>query len=172
MRYTFRCILDVEADVIRDIVIDSDNTLLNLHDAIVAAFGFSTQEIAAFYRTNEDWDQGEEIPLLNMNSSNSSNEMKDFKLVSIFSEVNSRILYIYDFLAMWTFFIELQKTDDEATQTHPKLSFSTGDLPNKVPDKQFTSEKITEDLDDDIENDFDSEFEDGLDIEDDLDNLY
>lgn len=172
MQYTFRCILDVEADVIRDIVINADSSLLDLHKAIVAAFGFTTREIAAFYRTNEEWDQGEEIPLIDMNNAKSGNEMKDYKIEAIFSEVNSRILYIYDFLAMWTFFIELHKIDEKATLSNPQLCFSSGDLPNKVPEKQFTSEKISTDLDEDIDDDFDSEFEDGIDMEDDLDNLY
>lgn len=171
MQYSFRCILDVETDVIRDILINANSNLLDLHQAIVAAFGFSTQEIAAFYRTNEDWEQGEEIPLIDMNNSESGNEMKDYKLTAIFSENNTHLLYIYDFLAMWTFFIELQKIDEDTNREKPKLSFSIGDLPSKVPDKKFTSEKVLEDFDDD-DDDFESEFEDGIDAEDDLDNLY
>ena len=172
MQYTFRCILDVDADVIRDIVINANSSLLDFHNAIIAAFGFSTQEIAAFYRTNEDWDQGEEIPLIDMNDSSSGNEMKDYELTAVFSEENPHLLYVYDFLAMWTFFIELQKIDEKAKLEKPKLSLSVGDLPNKVPDKQFTSEKIIEDFDSEFNDDANSEFEDDIDSEEDLDSLY
>lgn len=166
MQYTFRCILDVEADVIRDIAINANSTLLDLHKAIVAAYGFSTKEMAAFYRTNEEWDQGEEIPLFGMDKASNGNEMKDFKLTSIFSEVDHRILYIFDFLAMWTFFIELRNVNESIVLDNPKLSFSSGDMPNKVPEKQFTSEKISTDIEDDFDDDFDSEFEDGFDVDD------
>ncbi len=168
MQYTFRLILDVEADVIRDISIDAKLSLLELHKTISSAYGFSTQEMAAFYRTNDDWEQGEEIPLIDMSDKETSNEMKDFILADIFPEANSRLLYIYDFLAMWTFFVELLKIDSKTTSKEPIISFSSGELPSEAPEKHFTTEKISNE----IEDEFDSEFEDGYDFEDDINNLY
>lgn len=168
MQYTFRCILDVEDDVIRDIVINATNNLLELHEAIVQAFGLNLGEMAAFYRTNDDWDQGEEIPLFNMNDAGESNEMKDYILSAIFKSKNDKILYVYDFLNMWTFFVELNKIDETKTTETPMMVFSAGKLPEHAPEKQFVSEKIG----DDLEDEFGSEFEDGYDTEDDFNDYY
>ena len=40
MIYRFRAILDTKEDVFRDIEIDSENTLEELHNSITQAFGF------------------------------------------------------------------------------------------------------------------------------------
>lgn len=168
MQYTFRLILDTETDVIRDISIDAACNLFEFHNVICSAFGFGTQEMAAFYRTNDDWDQGEEIPLIDMSEKGTSNEMKDFKLDDIFSESESRILYIYDFLDMWTFFVELHTIDVKTTPKEPIISFRSGEIPKEAPEKHFTSEKIS----DDLEDEFGSEIQDDFDYEDDLNELF
>jgi len=166
MQYTFRCILDVDDDVIRDIHINAKSSLLELHEAIAQAFGLTLGEMAAFYRTNTDWDQGEEIPLFDMSDAGTTNEMKDHTLSEIFKNIEDKILYVYDFLNMWTFFIELFKTDKEKSIETPQLLFSIGKLPEKAPDKQFVSENT----DDDLEDEFGSEFEDEYDIDDEFSN--
>ncbi len=168
MQYTFRCILDVEDDVIRDIAINPTNNLLELHEAIVQAFGLSLGEMAAFYRTNDGWDQGEEIPLFNMNDASESNEMKDYILSEVFKSKNDKILYVYDFLNLWTFFVELNKIDETKEIETPMMVFSTGKLPEQAPEKQF----ISESTEDDLEDEFGSEFEEDHDADDDFNNYY
>jgi hypothetical protein len=168
MQYTFRCILDVKDDVIRDITINASANLLELHEAIVQAFGLSLGEMAAFYQTNNDWDQGEEIPLFDMSDAGVSNEMKDYSLSDIFKNTSDKILYVYDFLSMWTFFIELNKKEANKNIDTPMMVFSVGKLPKQAPEKQFISDKIP----DEFEDDFDDEFEDGYDTDEDYSNYY
>lgn len=48
MIYKFRAILDNEEDVFRDIAIDSKDSLEDLHNALVNAFGFDGTEVGAF----------------------------------------------------------------------------------------------------------------------------
>ncbi len=163
MQYSFRCILDVETDVIRDISINADATLEELHKSISNAYGFSTQEMAAFYRTDEEWEQGEEIPLINMNTTGHANEMKDYKLSEVFSEMNNRLLYIYDFLDMWTFFIELRKIDTNLNPKEPKLVYSLGELPIQAPEKNFISENISDDFNDEFGDELEDDFDGGED---------
>ena len=64
--YKIRVILDTKEDVIRTILVDDSINLESLHSIITKAFGFKGQEMASFYRTDEEWSQGEEIPLFNM----------------------------------------------------------------------------------------------------------
>ena len=76
MIYKIRAILDVKKDVIRDILIDSSHTLEDLHTSISNAFGFNGQEMASFYRTDDEWNQGEEIPLFDMSDAGESISMQ------------------------------------------------------------------------------------------------
>ena len=66
MIYIMRAILDTEEDVIRDFEIESSSSLEELHDALSQSFGFAGNEMASFYRSDEQWNQGEEMPLLDM----------------------------------------------------------------------------------------------------------
>ena len=49
MIYKFRAILDAEEDIFRDIAIEKEATLEDLHNALVNAFGFDGTEMASFY---------------------------------------------------------------------------------------------------------------------------
>ncbi|HIP49119.1 MAG TPA: hypothetical protein EYG92_09175 [Lutibacter sp.] len=176
MQYTFRCILDVEEDVIRDISIHSKCNLEEFHEAITNAFGISLGEMAAFYKSDDAWAQGDEIPLFSMNEIGSSNEMKDFTLTTVFSKKGSKSLYVYDFLKMWTFFIELQKTGEITGEQNTKIVFSKGELPKQAPEKQFKSEKLLDDFesefDDDYGNEFDDEFNEDFDSNEDSNDYF
>ena len=177
MYHTYRCVLDIKEDVIRDIKIDASLSLLDLHKAIKNAFRFSSNEMAAFYRTDETWEQGEEIPLVDMNDAGEPNEMKDHLLKDSFHEKKDKMLYVYDFFNLWTFYIELEEIDKtENLETPVQLLFTKGELPHEAPEKQFESDKKeTNDYLDGFEGEFDSEFgedfDDDINIED-LENIY
>ena len=160
MIYKFRAILDAEEDVFRDIAIQEDDTLEDLHNAIVNAFGFDGMEVASFYTCDDQWNQEEEIPMFD--SGDVPGEMKimsDYPLNQLLSADQTKIIYVYDFINMWTFLVELAAIEEpESSETYPALLFSHGELPNTAPEKEFEAEN----------EDFYSEFEDDLD-DDDLD---
>ncbi|MEM9022857.1 MAG: hypothetical protein AAGB22_03900, partial [Bacteroidota bacterium] len=62
----FRVVIDHEDDVFRDIEIRVDQSFEALHLAIQQAFGFDDSQMASFYQSNENWDKGEEIGLMDM----------------------------------------------------------------------------------------------------------
>lgn len=152
MIYKIRAILDVEKDVIRDILINSTNNLENLHNVIANAFGFNGQEMASFYRTDNDWNQGEEIPLFDMSEDQNAISMQSCNLNETLIEEGEKLIYVYDFMSMWTFFIELSEIKDNSNDEGlPKTVFAFGDAPESAPEKEFTSESATDEfgLDDD-----------------------
>ena len=63
MLYRFRIILDVDTDVFRDIEVESNINLEDFHKCISKSFGFNGEEMASFYKSDEDWNQGEEFSL-------------------------------------------------------------------------------------------------------------
>ena len=66
MIYRIRVILDVRDDVFRDIEIQGSDTLEDLHEAIVRSFDLDGREMASFYLSDDEWNQGEEITLFDL----------------------------------------------------------------------------------------------------------
>jgi len=152
--YKFRVILDTKEDVIREIALLRDFTLEDLHQTIVNAFGFDGMEMASFYHTDNEWSQGDEIPLFNMSEQvGGLSQMSDYKLDLIFNKQNNKLIYVYDFLNLWTFFVEfISEFDDVEDKSIPLLLFSLGELPQKAPEKEFEKPKEDEEEDDDFDS--------------------
>ena len=162
MIYHFRLILDTKEDVFRDIALQENATFEDFHNAITQAFGFGGSEMAVFYESDDEWQQGDSISLFDMGEDD-VRRMSDTFLHDIFPHV-SKMLYVYDFLNLWTFFVELIETDEpKAGNTYPLLLFSHGDVPEEAPEKTFKAEK-NEWSDNDFEengiDDFDEPSED------------
>ena len=136
-----RVVLDVKEDVIRTIAIDSSNTLEDLHNTISNVFGFNGQQMASFYRTDDDWNQGEEIPLINMDDSPGALSMAATTIAQNIEDEGEKLIYVYDFLEMWTFFVELIEVNETSEDELPKLILTIGDVPEKAPEKEFTADK-------------------------------
>ena len=160
MPYKFRVILDVEEDVFRDIIVADDINLEELHFTIAKSFGFKGQEMASFYKTDDNWEQGDEIPLFDMSENGTELSMAKCSLTDSFKVKGNKLIYVYDFFSMWTFFIELTDKSATATETLPVIALSFGNTPDEAPEKEFTGEIVLDDEHDiDIfndENNFDS----------------
>lgn len=164
MIYRFRVILDndVDDDVFRDLEIRETDTLEDLHNIITQSFGFDGTEMASFYLSDNQWNQGEEISLFDLSEDASARLMGETTINDVVFEMQPKLIYVYDFLSMWTFFVELAEIVEESQGVdYPNLMFVHGQIPDTAPEKSF-------DADDDYD-DFD-EFDDDLDIED-YDNL-
>ena len=160
MIYKIRAILDAEEDIFRDLEIDSDNTLEDLHNAITQAFGFMGDEMASFYTCDENWGQDEEIALFEVDEAGSNLRlMNETSLDDVLSEAQPKLIYVYDFLKMWTFYVELADiTEKEDGRSYPNLLFSFGELPDSPPEKQFESDPSL-DFDDSFESYEDLDFD-------------
>ncbi|SHI78209.1 pRiA4b ORF-3-like protein [Mesonia phycicola] len=143
MIYKFRIVLDTLDDVFRDIEIEENATLEDLHNSVTQAFGFDGTEMASFYLTDEEWNQGEEIVLFDMSEGmNSVRMMNETTLDSVVDEKNTKLIYVYDFFSMWTFYVELADiTEPEDGRDYPNLMFAHGVLPDSPPEKNFEAEK-------------------------------
>ena len=142
MIYKIRVILDAAEDVFRDLEVESESNLEELHNAITQAFGFLGNEMASFYTADENWNQDEEIPLFDIREGeDGSRLMRDTLLSEVMDEQAPKLLFVYDFLNMWTFFVELADiTEKEDGRTYPNLLFSFGELPDAPPEKNFEAE--------------------------------
>ena len=139
MIYRFRVILDAEEDVFRDIEMLASATLEDFHNAITQAFGFEGGEMASFYLSDNEWNQGEEFSLFDMSDGlDPVRIMEETALDSVLDEDQKRMIYLYDFLSMWTFYVELAEiAEKQEGILYPHLVFAHGQLPDSPPAKQF-----------------------------------
>tara|TARA_B110000046_G_C13020513_1_gene410907 strand:+ start:851 stop:1351 length:501 start_codon:yes stop_codon:yes gene_type:complete len=154
--YKIRVILDTKKDVIRTILVEDNIHLENLHKIITQTFGFKGKEMASFYRTDDEWTQGEEIPLFNMAEAGEEISMKTCILNETLSKENDKLIYVYDFLNMWTFYVDVIEISLEKREDLPQIILSVGDIPEQAPEKEFIAEKLDNEFGD--EEDIDDEF--------------
>jgi hypothetical protein len=141
MIYKIRVILDSEDDVFRDLEVDSEISLEELHNIITQTFGFLGNEMASFYTADENWNQDLEITLFAFGESGDARLMQDTRLSEVMDEQAPKLLYVYDFMNMWTFFVELaDQAEMEDGRQYPNLLFSFGELPDSPPEKRFEAD--------------------------------
>ena len=163
MVYKFRVILDAEEDVFRDIAILEEDTLEDLHNAIFNAFGFDGMDVASFYTCDANWNQEDEISLFDTGDIPGEQKiMSDYILSDILDEENTKIIYVYDFINMWTFLVELAAIEDqELGMIYPNLLFYHGEMPDEALEKNF--EALNDEPLSEFEDDYDEEDLDMLD---------
>ncbi|MBE7629656.1 IS1096 element passenger TnpR family protein [Tenacibaculum piscium] len=157
--YKVRVILDTQKDVIRTLVVNEVKSLENLHADIAKSFGFNGQEMASFYKTDNDWNQGEEIPLFDMSEEQEALSMAICGIKETLPTMNDKLIYVYDFLQMWTFYVELVEYSDEVIE-ESKIILSVGEIPDEAPEKEFKASKSSNNLQDDFDDEFGGEFND------------
>ena len=113
--------------------------------------------MASFYQTNKEWVQLDEIPLMSMDQTRSKS-MNDYSCLEMLNKHGDRLIFIYDFLEMWTFMIEFIKHAKEST-SKSGVVLKYGERPLEAPDPEFEgeggdfSEKSEEEENYDIDND-------------------
>lgn len=159
--YKIRAILDTQEDIIRTILVNDIINLEELHLIIAKSFGFEGDEMASFYRSDEDWNQGEEIPLFNMADAGEDISMENCILNETLPNENDKLIYVYDFLNLWTFYVDVVEISNEKRADLPKTILAVGDIPKEAPEKHFTADDVEDEFDefgddDMIDEDFDS----------------
>ncbi len=144
MIYRFRIILDTEEDVFRDIEIEQEATLEQFHNVITQSFGFDGTEMASFYISDDEWNQGEEISLFDMSEgAQPVRLMNETLLEDVATEASPKLIYVYDFLNMWTFLVELAEIAEyENGRTYPNIMYTHGQIPDQAPDKEFKADEL------------------------------
>ena len=133
--------LEHKDDVIRDIAISSEKTIECLHFEIIDALKLDKKEMASFYMTNDKFELLQEIPLFKIDDKeNSMLGMNEITVGAVFPEVNSQLLYVYDFLKMWRFSITFIK-ESENEKTENSCLKSIGEMPKEAPEIQFEAKK-------------------------------
>ena len=176
MIYKVRVILDAKEQIFRDIEIKDKQTLWNLHLGIKSAFSLQGDELSSFYYADENWSEGDAIPLEDLSDDGDGETMSDIYLKEAFPEVGSKMHFKYGLFDLWEFFCELLEiTEEKPSVNYPSTVFRFGNVPLKAPSKSGSSAGSKKQaanfaaLDDDfgmLNEDFGSDFNDDFEDED------
>jgi hypothetical protein len=163
----FRVLLDSEKneEIFRDILVSDTDNFESFFQAIVKSFNFSGKEMASFYVSNDSWDKGHEISLLDMSYGDDSVDspsavMKQVVIKDFISEPDQKFILVYDFIKMWIFLVELIGYERNEPET-PEMILAVGTAPLEssrieMDDTLFNGD-VTEDF---MGDDFDDEEDD------------
>jgi hypothetical protein len=170
--FKLRVLLDSEGTVFRDIEIKANQTFEELHNTILDAFEFDGNEMASFYLSNDNWDKGKEIPLVDLEDEEDTEgkSMSNTLISDHVSTMNQKLIYVYDFLKMWCFYVEvLGISEENKKEVYPFVSMTFGDAPSEDSREADYSEDFDglagfDEDDEDLKKDFD--------IDDEIDDMF
>lgn len=132
--YRFRILLEDVEEFYRDIEISAGDTFETFHQAIIQAADLSGKELASFYICDSKWNRKKEISLMDMSEEDDREKapliMSKCKLGQFIDDPHQRMIYIYDFLKMYEFYIELSKIiEAEKGIKYPRCVKKVGAIP-------------------------------------------
>jgi hypothetical protein len=167
----FRVLLDSnqKEEVFCDILLSLDDNFESFFNSIIKAYGFKGDQMASFYASNENWDKGEEVSLMDVSFGEEGEQkiMASTSIRELVEEPDQKFILVYDFLKMWIFLIECIGLQEE-TPNSPTLVLSVGEKPNedsKELDEEFQMPAEAEEQEEEDEFGF-NDFEDGFSEED------
>lgn len=167
----FRVLLDSSSssEVFRDILISDESNFEVFYHTILEAYNFKGDQMASFYMSNDDWDKGQEITLMDMSFGEEPDPtpIMNFSTIKNFIEApDQKIILVYDFLKVWIFLIELIGYEKEAPES-PQILLKVGDAPAEDSKKAEDNESLFAGDIDEEEDEFGfNDFEDDLSDED------
>jgi hypothetical protein len=136
--YKFKLTFEEYEDISRVIEIKSSQTFFEFHKAILDSVGFDQKQMASFYMSNDTWKKEQEITLEDMSDDKDENSipiptMKDSRLSMFVNDPHQKIVYVYDFIEMWTMHLELVAIEmkEKAGTKYPLCTKSVGLAPKQ-----------------------------------------
>jgi hypothetical protein len=136
--YKFKVAFEDYEDIYRVIEIRSDQTFLDFHKAILDSIGFDQKQMASFYMSNDSWKRFQEVTLEDMTDRDDEPEkklpiMKKSKLADFIVDPHQKMIYIYDFIELWTLQIELSGIEikEKAGVKYPVCTKTVGMSPKQ-----------------------------------------
>ena len=125
LTYKLRIVADTDDDIFIDVAISSKSKFIQLHNTIIDGFKLGGGEMASFYKSNSNWDKGDEITLIDMSFGEDENNkpmcMENTEIQDVLSDKEPKSLYLYDFLNMNIFYIDLVDISNESQYLKPEI---------------------------------------------------
>lgn len=179
MVYKFKLVSDEVSNFSRVIEIDSENTFLQLRNAILESVDYSKDELDSFFLCDDDWERSDEITLEDMGQSSSDEDlwlMEETPLSELIEDEGQKLMFVFDYMTERAFFMELKEIIPSKSLKDPICTIKQGKGPKQVVDLEEFEKKIDQKIS--VENDIidesdligmegdfnDEELSDGFDI--------
>lgn len=137
MVYRFKLVSDEVSNFSREIEIDSENTFLQLRNAILESVNYTKDELDSFFLCNDEWEREEEITLEDMGTSASDKDlwlMENTPLNELLEDEGQKLSFVYDYLTERSFFMELKEMIPSRSLVEPICTMKRGTPPPQVVD--------------------------------------
>jgi hypothetical protein len=127
----FTLLSDEIDEFVRVITIDSEAKFIDLNNAILESVGYDMTQMTTFFMCSDNWEKGQEITLLEMESSSEYDNlvMDQTSLDELFVDEKQKLLFVFDVFSERAFFIELSEIITGQDTDVAKCIVSKGEAP-------------------------------------------
>ena len=168
MVYRFKLVSDEVSNFSREIEVDSDNTFLQLRNAILDSVGFTKDELDSFFLCDDEWNKEEEITLEDMGDTSSDHDiwlMEETPVGELVEEEGQRLIFEFDYLTQRAFFMELKEIIPTRTLIDPVCTMKRGKGPAQTLDIKEVEKKSQATIKEAEDFDFESFTPDAYDMD-------
>ncbi len=137
MVYRFKLVSDEVSNFSREIEIDSENSFLQLRNAILESVNYTKDELDSFFLCNDEWEREEEITLEDMGVSASDQDiwlMESTPLSELIEDEGQKLVFVFDYLTERSFFMELKEMIPSRNLVEPICTIKRGKAPSQTVD--------------------------------------
>ena len=144
MIFKFVILSDEVDDFRRDILIDSDATFFELHEAILGSVGYTKDQMTSFFICDEEWNKEKEITLVEMDTTSDEDNyvMDSTRLSDLVEEERQKLLYVFEHLTERSFFMELREIITGKSQPKAKCVLREGNPPPQTTEFEVLDERL------------------------------
>jgi len=145
MVYRFKLVSDEVSNFSREIEIDSENTFLQLRNAILESVDYTKDELDSFFLCNDEWERQEEITLEDMGNSASDVDqwlMENTPISELIEDEGQKLVFEFDYLTQRSFFLELKEMIPSRNLVEPLCTMKRGKAPKQTVDMEEFARKI------------------------------
>ena len=106
MVFHFLILSGESEDFVLELQLHQKNSFLDFHHAIIEALNFDSNNLASFWKTDENWQKISEATLIDMDE-HSKHLMKDINIEDCCRNKGERFLYIFDYFSERSLFIKI-----------------------------------------------------------------
>ncbi len=146
--YRFKVCFEDYDDFLREIELRADHTFEDFHQAILGNLGLDPGMLASFFICDHRYRKLKEIKLIdtgqikdqenaeaNNDAENTGKQsvMHQSELKDFIDDPHQRMIFLYDYLNRWTFYLELLKIlPADSSKTYPRIYKSVGPVPREL----------------------------------------
>lgn len=148
--FRFNITLENNEDLVRVLDLPEDHTFEDLYNAVLQSVGFDNTQLGSIYVCNDNWEKKVEITLIDMDADEGDliPIMHDTALDDYIHAVGQKLVFEYDFVLMWRFFIQVQEILEGDKKTkYPRIVESIGEAPDQYEAGDKFATEITDDDD-------------------------